>query len=97
MSDQALAALYACFDGSIKSMSNEFNAHVFILHLAKHNQREYVRALNEVRGDEPFRAVHSAVANRLNSHENELERLGDDKSSLNIFGERMSCSRWRKK
>ena len=97
MSEKALADLYACFDGSIKAMRDEFSAHEFILHLAKNNQREYIRALNDVHGDAPFQTVHGAVANRLHVHEKQLERLADEKSSPNIFGEKMSCSRWRKR
>lgn len=97
MSEKALADLYECFEGSIDAMQTEFTAHEFILHLAQHNQLEYVTALHAVRGDAPFQTVHGAIARRLIVHENRLDRLPDNPSSPNIFGERMSCSCWRKK
>ena len=96
MSEKALAELYKCFDASIESMDDEFTAHQFILHLAKHNQREYISALCEVRGDAPFQTVHGAIANRLNHHGRQVEQLTRVADSPNIFGEKMSCSRWRK-
>jgi hypothetical protein len=83
------------YSAVIASMPPVFNAHEFILELARRNQRLYVEALYTYRLGNPFQTVHQQLAMILNEFP-EVRREGDDLYSEDIWTQSQGCSRWRR-
>ena len=90
------AALKLQYPAVISQMNPVFNAHEFILELARQNQTLYVDALYSYKGGNPFQTVHYLLANFLNDFDKLVERHGDDPDSPDIWTKHKGCSRWRK-
>ena len=90
------AALKLQYPAVISQMNPVFNAHEFILELARQNQTLYVDALYSYKGGNPFQTVHHLLANFLNDFDKLVERHGDDPDSPDIWTKHKGCSRWRK-
>jgi hypothetical protein len=91
------AELEQQYPASIQRMRNRFNAHQFILDLARHNQRLYILALAQyIDSDAPFMIVHGRLARALHNWENLIQKVGGE-SSPDIFGHPNGASIWVKR
>jgi len=89
------AALKQQYPAVISQMKPVFNAHEFILELARQNQTLYVEALYSYKGGNPFQAVHHLLADLLNESP-QVQRHGYDPDSPDIWTKHKGCSRWQK-
>lgn len=81
----------------IDTMDTVFSSHQFILALAQHAQKAYVEALHTYRDtQEPFKIVHQQLSALLEKYPDLVQSDGRDEDSRDIFGNRNSCSRWRR-
>jgi hypothetical protein len=83
------------FPEVIGAMPSLFNAHDFILELARRNQRLYVEALYTYCLGNPFQTVHQQIAMLLNESPL-VRRDGNDSNGRDIFNQPQGCSRWRR-
>lgn len=89
------SALKQQYPAIISQMPQAFNAHEFILELARQNQELYIEALYSYKGGNPFQAVHQILATLLHDFP-QVARHGDDPNSPDIWTKHLGCSRWRK-
>jgi len=94
-------ALEARFDEIIELMPEKFTSHLFILKLAKANQRAYVEALYAYRDvlfegtPAPFMSVHSVLARRLAARTDRITLI-EHIPSDNIWQEGSDAAQFRK-
>jgi len=90
-----MEALDALVHSTIPLMPSEFDTHELILKLAQHNQRQYIEALQQVRGDAPFQTLHSMIGKRVLKFAPEFGLTPHEPwSSDDIFRQKNSCVRW---
>ena len=81
----------------INIMDNPFNSHDFIEKFAELYETEYIDFLNQYKGNNAFRTVHSQIGKYLKEHENELGILGSGKTNnKNVFGNLNGIEKWEK-
>ena len=81
----------------IKAMDSPFNSHDFIEKFAELYETEYIDFLNQYKGNNAFRTVHSQIGKFLKEHENELEIIGSGKTNnKNVFGNLNGIEKWEK-
>lgn len=103
MPQHNFSRLFDLYPEIIDDMGDRFDSHEFIIRLATDYQREYVEALYAYRNSKyrskpaPFQVVHGILAKQLSTHRDLLERVLPDKDSKDIFGNRDSASRWKKR
>lgn len=82
----------------LDELPDPFLAHAFILKFAERNQVLYVEALHASKdgAEPPFRRVHRRLAQTLHRFPEQVALDAEDVPSTDIFGNRSTCSRWRK-
>lgn len=81
----------------IQELKTEFNSHDFIKKFAKRFEGNYIDFLNNYRGQDAFRTVHSQIAKFLAENESILNiRKTQKVKSENVFGEMDEIQGWRK-
>ena len=80
-------------DSIIATLDTEFTTHQLICVLAKNNQRDYILALANESGEQPFKALHSKIGMALSARTD----LQTDREipSINIFCDKGSSPEWR--
>jgi hypothetical protein len=96
MAQHNFAQLQQQYPAVIGSMPDSFNAHEFILELARCHQTAYVEALHTYRHGNPFQTVHQQLATFLSDFPQLVRRDGDDLNSRDIWTQHNGCSRWRR-
>ncbi len=97
------SSLFARYPEIIRDMPKRFDSHDFIIKLAQVYQPEYIEALYAYRNRRyqrvpaPFMVVHGILAKRLTAHPDLIDRILPDKDSKDIFGNKDSASRWKKR
>ena len=86
--------LDALVRSTMRHMHFPFDTHDFIIKLAHHNQREYVRLLYEADSDTPFQKLHGQIGKRLKALAEEFGLVGVEASSPDIFRQHNSCVEW---
>jgi hypothetical protein len=81
-------------DQSIARMPQIFDSHALIRDLMRHWPRAYATDLHESIGDDPIRALHSAIGTRLLSF-NIIEKTRKV-DSLNVRGDTTENQEWQK-
>jgi hypothetical protein len=79
---------------TIPHLAAPFDTHKLILELAQRNQRQYIAALQQVRGDAPFQTLHSMIGRTLQKLAPEFGLVGRQTFSDDIFRQRNSCVEW---
>ena len=81
----------------ISELETEFNSHDFIKKFAKRFEGDYIDFLNNYKGQDAFRTVHSQIAKFLADNEADLNICKTQKvRSENVFGEMDEIQGWKK-
>lgn len=90
-------ALEEHYPAIIAQMGNRFNAHQFILKLARQHQGLYIQALMQyVDHKHPFMIVHGQLAQMLLKFDDLIYTDGSE-ASTDIFGQANGATVWKKR
>jgi hypothetical protein len=80
-------------DAAIATFDADFTTHQIILILAKQNQRDYISALAQENGEQPFKDLHAKIGKALSARSD--LKLCASVPSVNIFGDKCTSPVWQ--
>jgi hypothetical protein len=87
-------AIFDHIDETLASFDTGFTTHELILALAKDHQREYIEALAQQTGLQPFKSLHSRIGEALSK--NPSVTTFTSIRSKNIFGDPGTSPVWQR-